>query len=182
MTEQKFKISVVGCSCFEVGGSYDQCDILPPMGSKPIVEPTSIHRIFDPSNKLPPSEASLSLIRESRHLVLVLPTNGLDTCINRLLIMNRPSLNIIIINLVLIVSSPGLRARRWRTTYSTLKFWPPLQLAPRSSLSLQTSRYSHSGTNILTAGAKIIPVTTGIQISLHWHQLNFLHFDTVAEC
>merc|ERR1719295_1742177 len=29
------------------------------------------------------SEASLSLIRESRHLVLVLPTNGLDTCINR---------------------------------------------------------------------------------------------------
>ena len=103
MREQKFKISVVGCSCFEVGGSYDQCDILPPIGSKPIVEPTSIHRILLTSNKLPPSEASLSLIRESRHLVLVLPTNGLDTCINRLLIMNRPSLNIIILNMVLII-------------------------------------------------------------------------------
>jgi len=38
----------------------------------------------DPHDSPCLSEASLSLIRESRHLVLVLPTNGLDTCINRL--------------------------------------------------------------------------------------------------
>ena len=37
----------------------------------------------DPHDSPCLSEASLSLIRESRHLVLVLPTNGLDTCINR---------------------------------------------------------------------------------------------------
>ena len=139
MTEQKFKISVVGCSCFEVGGSYDQCDILPPIGSKPIVEPTSIHRIVLTSNKLPPSEASLSLIRESRHLVLVLPTNGLDTCINRLLI-------IIILNLVLIIFFTRFEGKEVEDDllYSEI-------LAA------------------LAAGTKIIPVTADFQVFTFRH-------------
>merc|ERR1712203_304266 len=37
----------------------------------------------DPHDSPCLSDASVSLIRESRHLVLVLPINGLDTCINR---------------------------------------------------------------------------------------------------
>ena len=101
------------------------------------------------SNKLPPpSEASLSLIRESRHLVLVLPTNGLDTCINRLLITNRPNFNAIILNMVLIIVLTRVEGKEVEDDllYSEI-------LAA------------------LAAGTKIIPVTADFQVLTHrhWH-------------
>ena len=148
VTKPTLDISVVGRSFFEFGSSYD---ILPAMGSKSIVESNSVHIILDPYNKPPPSEASLSSIRESRHLVLVLPTNGLDTCINRLVkVMITPYFSSSTLFSIWFssFSSTGWRARKWRTTYSTLKFWPLLQLEPRSSPSLQTSRYWYKGTDI----------------------------------
>ena len=97
------------------------------------------------SNKLSPSEASLSLIRESRHLVLVLPTNGLDTCINRLLVINRPNSNIsIILNMVLIIVFTRVEGKEVEDDllYSEI-------LAA------------------LAAGTKIIPVTADFQVLTH---------------
>ena len=94
----------------------------------------------------PPSEASLSLIRESRHLVLVLPTNGLDTCINRLLA------NTIILNMVLIMFLTRLEGKEVEDD-------------------LLYSEISAA----LAAGTKIIPVTADFQVltsqtRTHWQQ------------
>ena len=96
----------------------------------------------DKCNKFPPpSEASLSLIRESRHLVLVLPTNGLDTCINRLL---ANTIILIMVSLIMFLTRLEGKEVEDDLLYSEISA-------------------------ALAAGTKIIPVTADFQVLTYRH-------------
>ena len=108
-----------------------------------------------------PSDASVSLIRESRHLVLVLPINGLDTCINRLLVNGDSFFSLSINNI----------------------YWSVLtniSINRTEGKDLEDDLLYSEILAALAAGTKIIPVTADFQVpyiveNLHRENTHNLH-------